>query len=226
MRKKRCSFGTGHAWRTQRSAPKYQEALHAHTKHAHTRSGLLRPPKAATLAAQWSQVPRSTKCTHAKRTHAFRFTPPPQCSNISSSVVASTKKHKTHTRTQNANKRSGLLRPPNAATLYSSSVVARTNKHKTHTRTQNAHKRSGLLRPPNDAATLAAQWPRREIGTQHLVAVGNLANILSQPNKKTPTLLRHGRCLLCIPPSLKRSPNATLPAFAIRVVSVASLATA
>ena len=46
------------------------------------------------------------------------------------------------------------------------------------------------------------------------------------PQQKNTTLSRYLRYLLSIPPSLKRSPNAMLPALVIRVVNVASLATA
>ena len=62
---------------------KYQEAQNAHTQNADKRSALLRPPNAATLAAQWPKKrdwnPTSggnwEKRTHAKCTQAFRFTP-------------------------------------------------------------------------------------------------------------------------------------------------------
>ena len=77
------------------SSQSHNAMQNAHAQNAYRRSGLLRPPNVATLAAQWSQ---SSQCTNAKRTcakciQALRFTPAPHRGNISSAVVASSQSH-------------------------------------------------------------------------------------------------------------------------------------
>ena len=171
-------------------APKFRNisgrtGLHtqnAYTQNAHKRSGLFRFPPAPKFLniSQPGAAQVCTRKTHTRKMHTsvpvcsgFR---PPQNSSTFRSPVPHRSAHakRIHAKCTQAFRSVPVSARPKIPQHFA--ARCRTGLHTQNAYTQNAHKRSGLFRFPPAPKFLNISQPgalEREIGTQHLVAVGN-----------------------------------------------------